>query len=193
LQAAGTSRRPFHCALSGGNTAARRIATYAFQEIIAIRPRRSTTGRDGTMRIFHFQSSDLIHPPREVEEFALRLVTRLTNYCGVERRAEQRYRLALPLLVMPLDENFESAGEGFPAVSRSISSKGICLFHLRPLETPYMAVQMADPEGRKLEAPVKILRCQKVQQFYEIAGTFVTKLANVPGANESSNAETVVL
>lgn len=132
------------------------------------------------MKVFEFQASKLIHPPEEIAEFVLRLVSRLTHYEGVERRSQGRHRIAIPLLAMPLDDQLFPVGEGFAAVTRDISSCGIALFHQRWVNSPFLAVELVDPDGQKLEAAVEVLRCQRVNEFYEIAGKFVTKIYGEP-------------
>ena len=128
------------------------------------------------MLIFQCQANELVHPPEEIAEFVQRIVGRLTHYRGKERRAIRRHRLAIPLLAVPLDDDLQSAGESFAAVTRDISSRGLALYHSRPLESPYLAVELADPEGQKLQAALEVLRCEPVDSFYEIAGRFVTKV-----------------
>jgi hypothetical protein len=128
------------------------------------------------MLIFQSKAHELIHPPEEITAFVQRLVGRLAHYRGKERRAVRRHRLAIPLLAVPLDEELRAAGDSFAAVTRDISSRGIALYHSRSIKSPYLAVELADHDGKKLEAAVEILRCEPVAAFYEIAGKFVTKV-----------------
>jgi hypothetical protein len=132
------------------------------------------------MQVVEFPASKLVHPAEEIADFVYRLAERLTQYRGVERRSEHRYRVAIPLLAMPLDDELKSAGREFAAVTRDISSRGIAMLHLRPVESPFLAVELTDPDGHKLEAAIEVLRCRKVDHFYEIAGKFVTKMYGSP-------------
>jgi hypothetical protein len=71
-------------------------------------------------------------------------------------------------------------GDGFAAVTRDISTRGLALFHLRPVNSPFLAVELTDYDGHKLEAAIQVLRCRKANSFHEIAGKFVTKVYNAP-------------
>ncbi len=128
------------------------------------------------MLIYQCQAQDLVHPPAEIAEFVQRLVSRLVHYRGKERRAIRRHRLAIPVLAVPLDDDLQPAGDSFAAVTRDISTRGLAIYHNRPLECHYLAVELTDHEGRKLEAAVEVLRCEPVESFFEIAGKFVTKV-----------------
>ncbi len=128
------------------------------------------------MLVFQCPSSDLVHPPEEIAEFVQRLVSRLVHYRGKERRTARRHRVAIPVLAVPLDDDLQPAGDSFAAVTRDISSRGLALYHNRAVESPYLAVELADHEGQKLEAAVEVLRCEPVDSFYEIGGKFVTKV-----------------
>src|SRR2546430_17133938 len=89
---------------------------------------------EAAMRVFQCQPNELIHPPEEIAEFVQRIVGRLTHYRGKEHRAVRRLRLAIPLLAVPLDDDLQSAGDSFATVTRDISSRGLALYHSRPLE-----------------------------------------------------------
>ncbi len=134
------------------------------------------------MLVFQCQGDELVHPPEAIAEFVQRLVSRLTHYRGKERRAIRRHRLAIPVLAAPLDDDLQPAGDSFAAVTRDISARGLALYHSRPLESPYLAVELADHDGQKLEAALEVLRCEPVDSFYEIAGKFVTKVYLPPVA-----------
>jgi hypothetical protein len=128
------------------------------------------------MLIYQCHANDLVHLPEEIAEFVQRIVGHLTHYQGLERRAIRRHRLAMPVVAVPLDDDLQPVGDTFAAVTRDISARGLALYHSRPVESPYLAVELADHEGQKLEAAVELLRCDPVDSFYEIAGTFVTKV-----------------
>jgi hypothetical protein len=132
---------------------------------------------------FQCPSSELVHPPEDIAQFVQRLVGRLALYRGKERRTIRRHRVAIPVLAVPLDDDLQPAGDSFAAVTRDISTRGLALYHKRPVEAPYLAVELADHEGKKLEAALEVLRCEPVDSFYEIAGKFVTKVYVPPIAD----------
>jgi len=134
------------------------------------------------MQVFERQVSELVHPPEEIAEFVQRIVGRLTHYRGKERRGERRHRLAIPLLAVPLNEELQPVGDAFAAVSRDISSRGVALYYTCPVESPFLAVELTDHEGRKLQAAIEVLRCEPVDSFHEVAGKFVTKVYEAPAS-----------
>ena len=74
-------------------------------------------------------------PPAELVSFAERHIrnTRLTARFHPERRSETRHLLVVPVLVQPLDEDSNPAGESFFVVTRDISAQGVGLIAAQPI------------------------------------------------------------
>jgi len=129
---------------------------------------------------FHFNESDLIHPSEEMAAFVDQLIQRLIEeghyYDGPDRRSEKRHVVAIPVRAIPLDDNLRPIGPAFMATTRDISRRGIALIHNEMLMCPLLAVELVDIDGKQMQAAVEVLRCRPVGPYYEIAGTFVTKL-----------------
>jgi hypothetical protein len=129
---------------------------------------------------FHFDDNNLVHPSDEMAAFVDRLIQRLIEeglyYDGPDRRSEKRHVVAIPVRAMPLDGNLRPAGAGFIATARDISRRGIAVIHSQVLTCPLLAVELADFDGRQIQAAVEVLRCRPVGPYFEIAGTFVTKV-----------------
>jgi hypothetical protein len=114
-------------------------------------------------------------------QFVERLIEEGQREVSPENRSEPRYRVALKVAAQPVDERLQPVGEGFYAVTRDISSRGIALFHSAAIQTPYLALEFQDPvTGQQLQAVLEVLRCRPLGPFHEIAGQFVTKLYDQP-------------
>ena len=132
------------------------------------------------MMLFEFNGHDLDHPPQEIVEFVQRLISQYTQdgrFAGDnERRSEQRFPIALPVMVRPIGDDLQSAGEPFMAVTKDISTRGIGLLHYEPISSKFLAIRLTDRDGLKLTGAIEVLRCRPVGQFFEVGGKFVTKL-----------------
>ena len=129
---------------------------------------------------FQFDDNNLVHPSEEMAAFVDHLIRRLIEeglyYDGPDRRSEKRHVVAIPVRAMPLDGNLRPIGTGFIATARDISRRGIAVIHNEVLTCPLLAVELADFDGRQIQAAVEVLRCRPVGPYFEIAGTFVTKV-----------------
>jgi len=124
-------------------------------------------------------TATLLHPTAAVERFLHETADR--DPAAVERRGSPRYRLRHSVRVAPLDEKLHAAGEPFQATCDNISAHGIALLHTRAVSCKYLLVEITE-SGRRLRLLTALLRCQRKRTFYEIAGKFVTRLAEAgPG------------
>ena len=82
------------------------------------------------------------HPPRELVDFAKRQAFNAKVHQGSERRANERYTMVLPVVVQPVDEQFNSVGDIFDVVTRDLSPKGVGLIHLDPIFHEFLALHM---------------------------------------------------
>ena len=132
------------------------------------------------MPLFEFNPRRLSRP-EELMRFVERLIEEGQREVTPENRSEPRYRVALKVAAQPIDERLRPVGQGFYAVTRDISSRGISLFHTAAVRTHYVALEFQDPlTGQKLQAVLEVLRCRPLGPFHEIAGQFVTKLYDPP-------------
>ena len=119
----------------------------------------------------------LIYPPEEIAQFVAGLIKRLTEeglfYDGPDR-VPKAIRRHLQVRVIPLNNQLRPLGLGFVASTRDISRSGIAIIHHRPLECPFLAVQISNLNGRTLQSAVEVLRCRSLGRFFEAAGKFVT-------------------
>ncbi len=116
------------------------------------------------------------HRITEVGRFIERLADEIEFYDGPERRSESRRRVVVPVLVMPVDDNFERKGDVFQAVTRDVSTQSISLLSTIPSDLKHLAVLIKSLSGRELFVVIQVCRCDCIGDYYEIAGTFVSTL-----------------
>jgi hypothetical protein len=148
--------------------------------------------------LFTFDRQALVHPPEDVASFIDNLIKRLIEegqyYEGPNRRTERRHVVALQVQAMPLGNDLQPAGQGFVTTTKDISRKGMAVIHFESIESPFLAVELTDPDGKKFQGAVEVLRCRSLGPYFEIAGKYVTKiydpLETVLNGNESRKSAT---
>ena len=91
-------------------------------------------------------------------------------YRGVERRAEERYSLAVVVDYVPLDQLQRPCGSAESAVTRDLSRSGIGLFTERAVSAEFLRVRIPAWAGRRAELRVQVLRCAPLDFMYDIGG-----------------------
>lgn len=122
----------------------------------------------------------LIHPSDTIASFIRRL--RQRHYHGEEKRSKSRLPIDLPLIVLPLNINFDACGEPFRAVSFDITTNGIGFIHSRRILAPFAAIeiqQVSETEPKTIQAIIEIRHCEAVHtSLFEMGGVFVVRLAS---------------
>ncbi|HET6325622.1 MAG TPA: PilZ domain-containing protein [Planctomycetaceae bacterium] len=93
---------------------------------------------------------------------------------GTELRRSKRYTAVLEVIVVPLNEHFRPSGLPFLAVTRDVSTGGLCLLHMRPAPSAKLFIQIERPNDSALDVVLNVRRNRRVGQFYEIAGDFIS-------------------
>ena len=93
---------------------------------------------------------------------------------GTELRRSKRYTAVLEVIVVPLNEHFRPSGLPFLAVTRDVSTSGLCLLHMRPAPSAKLFIQIERPNESALDVVLNVRRNRRVGQFYEIAGDFIS-------------------
>ena len=120
----------------------------------------------------------ITEPPRQLVEFVKQLV-RETVTARVEERQEQRYKVAIPVVVQSLDLEFRPTAESFKAMSRDISPGGIGLIHTRALKEKHLLLRLETNSGDQMAVVMEVLRCRPIGLFYDIGGRFIAKKTSV--------------
>ena len=113
-------------------------------------------------------------PPPQLVEFVQRMV-RETVYARVEERKQDRQKIAIEVMVQPLDPDFQPTGEPFIAMTRDISSAGLGLFHTRAVPEKHLLVKLKVPSGGEMAVVLEVVRCRATGLFYDLGGYFVAK------------------
>ena len=135
-----------------------------------------------------FAPGELGHPPRQLKDHVTELV-RHEAHAGPERRAAPRHRVIIPVSVIPATADGEPTAAGFRALTRDISTHGVCLLSVRPVESSHMVVQFVTESTGTFTVLVEIVRQNPLGPLFETAGRFLVPIAEEGDAGQSFMAE----
>lgn len=118
-------------------------------------------------------------PPAELVSFVERQIRDAQLYDGVERRSERRHLMAVPVLVQPVDAQFNATGAPFAAVTRDISQTGVGLVHEEPIDPQLLALRMC-LAGEEVKLVVEVLWCRAFGPYHYVGGKPISKLESFP-------------
>lgn len=90
-----------------------------------------------------------------------------------ERRAEERFPLAVVVDFVPLDEAQRPRGAAGNAVTRDLSRSGIGLFTEDRIEAEFLRVRVPAWAGRRAELLVRVLRCEPMDFMFDVGGRII--------------------
>ena len=93
---------------------------------------------------------------------------------GSDLRRSKRYTAVLEVVVVPLNEHYRPSGLPFLAVTRDVSTGGLCMLHTRPAPASKLFVEIERPNDTPLDVVLNVRRNRRVGLFFEIAGDFIT-------------------
>lgn len=123
-------------------------------------------------------------PPQELIDFAERHIRNASVYSKLERREQKRHFIVVPVVAVPVDEQFQPIGDAVALVTRDISSKGIGLVHFEPLSQGLLAIRMR-LAGDEVNVVIEIGWSKPLGPFELSGGRFVAKLESFPEQNRS--------
>lgn len=115
----------------------------------------------------------ITHAPEVIIEFVNRLVNQLCEFNGVERRADVRQAITVPVRIQPLDSQFQPIGEVIKAVSRNISGGGIAFILPNPISAKYVQVELTDADKQTIDIVSHVRHCTQHGDFYDIGCRFI--------------------
>ena len=118
-------------------------------------------------------------PAAELVSFVERQIRDTQLYDGVERRSERRHLMAVPVLVQPVDAQFNRTGAPFAAVTRDISLRGVGLVHVEPIDPQLLALRM-HLAGEEVKLVVEALWCRALGPFHYVGGRPISRLQSFP-------------
>ena len=120
-------------------------------------------------------------------EYVQRLVASLTGdaYTGPERRMNGRYRMAVPVIAVPLGLDFQVAGEPLRMTTMNVSLGGASLMHTRFTQAPYFALDFTVAGVEHLQMMLQVLSVRNFGPVYEVAGRFIDGLGQKPIASSN--------
>jgi hypothetical protein len=120
--------------------------------------------------------SQLNDSPSSAEQIAFFVESLAREYYadGPDRRSEPRYKMTIPLVAQPIDDQLQPTGPVFRAVTRDISAHGIGMLSQDPTRAEFLALQLQLPTSTEIALFVRVLRCEPLGFYYDIGGRFFT-------------------
>jgi hypothetical protein len=120
-------------------------------------------------------------PPAYVQRLVHSLVHKI--YDGLDRRAHKRYRMAVPVVAVPLGFDFKVAGEPLRMTTKDISLSGASLIHTRFTERPYFALDFTAAGVEHVQVTLEVLSVRNFGPIYEVAGQFIDRVSQKSAAS----------
>jgi len=111
----------------------------------------------------------------EIANFVRELVFAMHTYDGVERRAEPRFAISVPVEATPYDVDPLRPQEKFVAVTRDISASGITFLHTKSVEENFWLLEFGWPRSKGIRLVLEVLYRRPIGPLWEIAGRYVTE------------------
>ena len=126
------------------------------------------------MTRIEFDTMHLEHPTAEIAAIIAKFAP--PEEGEPEHRDFPRHCVTLAVSAVPVDEDYRPTDASFVALTRNISQGGISLIHSSPVATKLLAIELPMPGSESLQVVVRLDRCRRIGEFYELAGPFVTRL-----------------
>jgi len=136
---------------------------------------------------FPIDHSQIPKPSAELNQHATDL--NLLEATGTEKRGAFRHLAVMPVIAQPMDAMLHLAGGPFAAVSRNLSTNGICLLHTRAVTEKFLGIELAGPHGEMIQVLLHVLRCRSRGPFQDVAGEFITKMYYPSADTENPHVE----
>lgn len=90
-----------------------------------------------------------------------------------DRREFPRYSATFGVRCRHVNEDLETVGDEFDAVTHDISEGGVSLITDRPIKAGYLSVVFSDREQLSVEVVVDVTRTREYGELYMAAGPFI--------------------
>jgi hypothetical protein len=116
---------------------------------------------------------------QELSDFAKRQFLNSTVYKGGERRQDKRHTMAIPVVIVRLNDENQPVGDPIEVITRDVSPTSIGFFHNEPLDADRLAVnlKLADTE---VNLVVLMEWRADAGPFYGMGGAYIEKLDAFP-------------
>jgi hypothetical protein len=101
----------------------------------------------------------------------------------------KRYRMAVPVVAVPLGFDFKIAGEPLRMTTKDISLGGVSLIHTRFTDQPYFALGFTAAGVEYVQVIAEILSVRNFGPVYEVAGQFVDRVRRKSEASSRADGD----
>jgi predicted RNA-binding Zn-ribbon protein involved in translation (DUF1610 family) len=95
----------------------------------------------------------------------------------IDLRKHKRHPITVPVVAVPLAADFRVSGEPMKMTTLNVSLGGAALIHTRVIDAPYLAIDFSAAGIELMQVVLKVLRVRNVGAVYEVAGEFISQLA----------------
>ena len=110
---------------------------------------------------------------QRINSLVRRLIDDAQKDFVVDRRREHRHPVSVPVIVRPIGDRHMT--DGFVAVTRDISTRGVSFFHTAPINYHYLTLHFPESQQSTEAVTIEVLRCHKIGPLFEIAGKFLLR------------------
>ena len=127
-------------------------------------------------------------PTPELVAFAKRQVVHAKIRRGIERRAEPREMIVIPVLVQEVNDDLAPIGEPIDVVTRDLTSRGAGLVHYAPISENKLVLQMC-LDNELVNVVSRVAWRKPLGPFFGTGVEFIDRLEEFPQSRESIQRE----
>jgi hypothetical protein len=111
--------------------------------------------------------------PEQIATFMQQVIVQYQAFADDYRRSEPREPVAVPVNVVPLDDDLRAIDPAFDAVTRDVSCGGLGIFHSEPIGSPYVQIAVESPETHEvMRLLARVEHCTPCGAFYIVGCRF---------------------
>ena len=146
---------------------------------LCVEDRLSQSAKSVKLDSRYFDTSGLPSISPALRRQVLALAHRAAEAIDEEKRRSTRVSQSLVVPAVKLGPGFVPEGMSFQLMVANLSREGIGLVHNSPIETEYLALELASGKQEPIQVIVRLVRqCELDPPFYEIGGEFYVRLGS---------------
>ena len=92
-----------------------------------------------------------------------------------DRREVERMNVTMPVLICPLDDEFQKLGYLHRGITRDISRKGIGLVTTSPVRPGHSMLTLEPCHGEVFDVVARITYCNEIGNYFQVGYEFLTE------------------
>jgi hypothetical protein len=96
----------------------------------------------------------------------------------MDKRQHKRYMITVPVIAIPLADDFRVDGEPIQMTTANISVGGAAVVHTRYINAKNLALDFSVAGLESVQVVLKVLRVGSLGPVYQISGEFISRLSS---------------